>query len=129
MLAEIRKYLEGCDPAEKDKYTNLYFYCDWVFHIKVDKTPAKRILNRFESALLNAKDLKEISRIIIKQEKDFYSFVCLREELLRFFEKDNLPTELLKNGGRWFKFKKLLVEILIDCPLVSEGRKINYFAL
>jgi hypothetical protein len=128
LLAEIRKYIDRSNEREKRKYPNLYFYCNWVLHVQMDRTPAKRILERFESVLSDTKDLKEISKIIMSQEKDFYSFVSLREELQTFFEKNSLPTTLTENGATWFKFKKLLVEILTDCPLVNEGRKISKFA-
>ena len=128
LLAEIRKYIDRCSESERNKYPNLYLYCNWVLHIKMDRTPAKRILNRFESVVSDTKDLKEISKIIIEQEKDFYSFVSLKEELKTFFERSGLPTTFINSSGRWFKFKKLLVEILIDCPLVNEGRKISKFS-
>jgi hypothetical protein len=128
LLAEIRKYIDRGNEREKRNYPNLYFYCNWVLHIRMDRTPAKRILNRFESVISDTQDLKEISKIIIEQEKDFYSFVSLKEELQTFFEENSLPTTLLSNSGRWFKFKKLLVETLIDCPLVNEGMKISKFS-
>lgn len=127
LLAEIRKYIDQCSEKERKKYPNLYFYCNWVLHIRMDRTPAKRILNRFESILSGTKSLKEKSKIFISQEKDFYSFVKLKEELLGFFEINGLSTELLTNGYRWFKFKKLLVEILIDCPLINEEGRVKEF--
>lgn len=128
LLAEIRKYLEGCNRKEKDKYPNLYFYCDWVLHVEMDRTPAKKILNRFKSIFSGVNDLKEISKIFIKQERNFYSFVDLKEELRSFLEINSLSTELLKNGRKWFKFKKLLVEILMDCPLVNKGGSVSKFS-
>lgn len=128
LLAEIRKYLEGCNQREKDKYPNLYFYCDWVLHIKLDRTPAKIILKRFESTLSGINDLEDISNIFKKQEKNFYLFIDLKEELRSFLEANGLPTKLLENSGRWFKFKKLLVEILMDCPLVNEKGRVNKFS-
>lgn len=128
LLAEIRKYIDRCSGGERNRYPNLYFYCNWVLHIKMDRTPAKRILDRFESVLSDSKDLDEMSKIIIKQEKDFYSFLSLKEEMQTFFEENSLSTTLTNDGAKWFKFKKLLVEILIDCPLVNEGRKISQFA-
>ena len=128
LLAEIRKYIDRCGQEEKNKYPNLYFYCNWVLHIKMDRTPAKIILNRFESIFSSTNNMKEMSNIFIKQESDFYSFVDLKKELLDFLKVNDLPTELLKNSNRWFKFKKLLVEILMDCPLVNEGGKVSKFS-
>lgn len=128
LLAEIRKYLEGCDQREKDKYPNLYFYCNWVLHIKLSRSSAIKILNRFESIFLGINDLKEISNIFKKQERNFYLFVDLKEESRSFLEVNGLSTELLENSNNWFKFKKLLVEILMDCPLVNEGGRVNKFS-
>lgn len=126
-LTEIRKYIDGYDQINKNKYPNLYFYCNWILHIKMDRTPAEKLLNRFESHFLGIRDLKKISKIFIKQEKNFYSFVNLKKELETFLKTNSLPTGLIENGGRWFKFKKLLVEILIDCPLVNECGKVSKF--
>jgi len=47
LLAEIRKCIDGYDQANKNKYPNLYFYCN-----------AEKLLNRFESAFSGTKDLK-----------------------------------------------------------------------
>lgn len=127
-LAEIRKCIDGYDQANRNQYPNLYFYCNWVLHIRMDRTPAEKLLNRFESVLSNSKDLKTISRNFIKQEKDFYTFVNLKKELEVFLRTNGLPTGLVESGGRWFKFKKLLVGILADCPLVNESGKVSKFS-
>jgi len=128
LLAEIRKYIDRCSEKEKNKYPNLYFYCNWVLHSDMDRTPAKTILNRFESNILGFSDLEEISNIFKKQEKDFYSFVDLKGELQSFLEVNDLPVELVKSGNRWFKFKKLLVEILMDCPLINDRGRVSKFS-
>lgn len=128
LLAEIRKYLEMCNKKEKKDYRDLSFYCNWVLHVEMDRTPAKEILDRFESEILDSNNLDEIGKIIKKQEKDFYSFVNLKKELERFLERNNLPDELVKNSNKWIKFKKFLVEILIDCPLVNKGGRVSKFS-
>lgn len=128
ILAEIRKYIDGYDEEDKDKYPNLYFYCDWVLHIQMDRAPTKTLLNRFESLFSSISDLKEISRLFKEKEKDFYELVDLREELRYFLKKNGLPIELVENGKRWFEFKKLLTEILLDCPLVKNNGRVNKFA-
>lgn len=127
LLAEIRKYIDRCSIKERNKYPNLYFYCNWVLHIKMDRTPAKRILDKFGSLFSNIKNLEDMSKIFKEQEKDFYSFVYLKDELLHFLKAKNLPTELIKNNRNWYKFKKLLVEILIDCPLTNECGRVSEF--
>lgn len=128
LLAEIRKYIDEYNHEEESRYSNLYFYCDWVLHIEMDRAPAKSILNRFESIFSGINDLKETSNTFKKQEKDFYYFVDLKEELRSFLKINNLPTELIENSNKWFRFKKLLVEILMDCPLVNERGRVSKFS-
>ena len=128
LLAEIRKYLEECNQAEKDKYTNLYFYCNWALHIKLTGSSAIEILNRFESIFLDINNLEEISNIFKKKERNFYLLVDLKKELQSFLEVNGLPTKLLESGNKWFKFKKLLVEILMDCPLLNTGGRVSKFS-
>lgn len=128
LLAEIRKYIDEYKQEDKNKYPNLYFYCNWVLHITMDRTPAKEILNRFESIFGGINDLKKISNIFKNQEKNFYLFKDLREELQNFLEINSLPTEFLENSHKWFKFKKLLVEILIDCPLINKNKRVREFS-
>lgn len=128
ILAEIRKYIDGYDEAEKENYPNLYFYCDWVLHIQMDRTPTKTLLNRFESLFSGITDLKEISRLFKERERNFYLLVDLKEELRNFLIKNGLSLDLIENNGKWFKFKKLLTEILLDCPLVNTGGRVSRFA-
>jgi len=128
LLAETRKYLEGCSQVEKDKYTNLYFYCNWALHIRLTRSPAVKILDRFGSRFSNTNGLKEMSDIFKKQGKDFYYFVDLKKELHSFLESSGLSTELADSGKKWFNFKKLLVEILMDCPLVNDRGKVRSFS-
>lgn len=128
LLAEIRKYIDGYCPEDEDKYPNLYFFCDWVLHIQMDRSPAKAILKRFQSTFTGIKDLKQISKIFIKKEKDFYLFEDLKTELQDFFQTNGLPTKIIENSGSWFRFKKLLVEILMDCALSNEKEIVSKFA-
>ena len=93
----------------------------------MDRTPAREILYRFESIFSSTDNLKKISNIFIEKESDFYSFIDLKKELQNFFEVNGLSTELLKNSNKWFKFKKLLVKILMDCPLVNEEGRVSKF--
>lgn len=128
LLAQIRKDIDEYKHKDKNRFPNLYFYCNWILHTTMSKTPAKTILNRFESLFQNTGDLKEMSNIFRNKEKNFYLFIDLKQELLKFLLENNLPTELLKNGHKWFTFKKLLVALLMDCPLVNKGTRVWEFA-
>jgi len=127
LLAEIRKCIDRCSEEEKNKYPNLYFYCNWVLHIKMDRSPAQKILKRFNLFFTDIDNLDVMSNIFIKQEKNFYFFIDLKRELLNFLKTNTLPIKLLKNNLSWFRFKKLLVEILMDCPLVNKKGKVKEF--
>jgi hypothetical protein len=128
LLAEIRKYIDGCSQKEKNKYPNLYFYCNWVLHIELSHSPAIKILNRFKSIFENINDLKKMSKIFIKQERNFYLFIDLKKELRNFIEANGLSTKLLENTNKWSRFKKLLVKILMEAPLVNEAGRVNRFS-
>jgi len=41
---------------------------------------------------------------------------------------NSLPLGLVEDGGKWFKFKKMLTEILLDCPLVNTRGGVSKFA-
>lgn len=110
------------------KYPNLYFFCDWVLHIQLDRLPAKEILKRFQLSFFNITDLKQISKVFIETERNFYLFEDLKRELKEFLETNDLPVRLVKNGRSWFNFKKLLVEILMDCPLINKNERVSKFA-
>lgn len=136
-LVEIRKYLEGLSPQNSIQYPNLYFYCNWVMHIKMDHSPAKKILRRFETYLnhnvnskirVNQKKvLNSISNSFIINEAKFYLLTDLKNEMKKFFIENNLPTDMF-NGKQWTRFMYLLVEILRDCPLVSDSGMVYRFS-
>ncbi len=128
LLAETRKYLEGCNQAERDNYSNLYFYCNWVLHIRLTRSPAVALLNRFESRFSGINDLNEIANIFKQEDKDFYYFVDLKNELRGFLTTKGLSTELTDSGRKWFNFKKLLFEILMDCSLVNNNGRVHSFS-
>jgi len=128
LLAEIRKFIDGYCQKEKTYYPNLYFYCDWVLHIEMDRTPTKIILDRFESIFLGINNLDKISKIFKKQEKDFYQLEGLKKELKSFFKIYSLSTELIDNKRMWYHFEKLLVEILIDCSLANKKGMVSRFS-
>lgn len=128
LLAQIRKYIDEYYPDEEEKPLILYFYCDWVLHLKMDRIATKRILRRFESVLSDDRNLKETSKVFILQEKDFYLFGTLRDELQDFLESNGLPENLTTETRQWTRFRKLLVEVLMDAPLVNENGAISSFS-
>jgi len=128
LLAETRKYIDSYDESEKQNYPNLYFYCDWVLHTYMDRRPTKILLDRFEALFSSTDDLKEIASLFKDREKNFYLLIDLRSELRAFLLKNGLPLDLVDDSSKWFRFRKLLTEILLDCPLVKEEGRVNKFS-
>lgn len=130
LLAEIRKYIDRYKEGTKDNYPNLYFFCNWALHIKMDRTPAIKLLKRFEEVIdeINTKNLEDISNLFISKEINFYMFIDLKKELRIFFKLNNFPNKLVADHKNWNRFRYLLLRILMDCPLVNEKGKIVEFS-
>lgn len=46
-------------------------------------------------------------------------FILLRRELKIFLENNYLPQNITNNAKKWERFLFLLLNIVIDCPLIS----------
>src|SRR5688572_10102165 len=126
LLAEVRKFLDSTDKAIIDEFPNIYFYANWVLHIKMNRSPARKILKRFETYVHEDRSLKEISHEFIIKEARFYLFYDLRDELDAFFKLHNLKNKMLTT--EWPLFTYLLVEILTDCPLINDESRVYEFS-
>ena len=93
LLIEIRKVLEH----DNIKNTLLVFYGDWVVHTKLDRKFANKVFDEIYN---------EDSSI----SYHIKSFSLLKNTLLEFFNKHNLPTELIDN--HWSFFRDKLLDIL-----------------
>jgi len=127
LLAEIRKFLDQCSKTEKERYPDLYFFCNWVLHSEMDRTPAKDILIRFERLFAATKTLKEKGKIFKQSEKHFYQLSNFRSQLRNFLGKYVPSQAFIDNSSSWSKFRGLLVKILIDCPLVNNSGIVSKF--
>jgi len=129
-LAEIRKFLDGQDSKIKNRYPNLYFFCNWALHIKMDRTPAKKLLQRFKRNVseVESNSLGDIQNAFVSKEISFYMLIDLKKEIRAFIKSKELPDKLVKNVESWEKFRYLLLEILMDCPLINNRGKIVEFS-
>ncbi len=108
ILAEIRKLVERLKG--KTNFPVLNFYGNWVLHSKIDDTSAIRpLLEKIEQSIINKNyDVWAVWAMI-----DFEEF-C--REIGLFLNKQNINNPFA-DRKYWEKFRKLLVDILIDCPL------------
>ena len=122
ILLQIRKLLEIKNL--KPTYPTLNLYCNWVLHSKLDHPATKRyFLDKFESYIDNRVDSKEVGKNIILNQYHFFVLNELKTQLNDFFKQNNLPS-ILTTPPSWTKFKKLLLEILMECPIEINGNKI-----
>lgn len=121
IMSRIRKVLEQHENILGDKYSLLKFYCHWVLHPRLNSISyAKEVLKKIAEA---HKD-QEISGA----ELYFVNFGMLRGEINSFFEEFDLQTDLSKNAELWKSFRKILLDILIDCPLEPRTGPVERFA-
>ena len=108
IFAEIRKLIEKL--KDKSNFPVLNFYSNWVLHSKIDDTSAVRpLLVKIEESIISKKyDVWSVWAMI-----DFEEF-C--KEVGLFLNKFDIINPFT-DRKYWNSFRKLFVDILIDCPL------------
>jgi hypothetical protein len=118
LMVEIRKLLEY--NQKFSDFSTLALYCDWCVHVKLDRKSAKNKLAEIEKYF---GDNNEIKNDIYPT---FLEFSELKDELSLFFKRNDLKS--VNFFDNWNKFKKNLVNILANCPLIlkpNEDKKIE----
>ena len=116
IMVEMRKLL---DRTQKG-YPLLRFYCNWVVHIDIDKISAAReILEKISEEHKNGK--------FADTELEFIKFDHLRVQISQFLNDFDLPKDLAISEEKWRKFKIILANVLVDCPLKIKVEPIEEF--
>lgn len=116
IMVEIRKLLERSD--NKSNYPLLNFYCNWALHTEISRiSPARQILEKIEKAISSGKyDPFPV--------EEFISFEDFRKEIKSFLTEYSLPRDLFDFANeKWINFRKIFIDILIDCPLTLTNYK------
>lgn len=129
LMAEIRKLLDRSE-IKNANYSLLRFYCDWTLHTQKERhlehiapiigkmyLDVERQLQHLPVGVENTSDIV-----------DFMYFKSLREEMQRFFEYSSIETTLTKNDECWILYISLMVNILVDQPIISPTPKVSVFA-
>jgi len=134
ILAEARKFIEEFDPGAKHNYPNLYFVCNWVLHIKMERTPAKSILEKLDDIFAKIHESRSRyygpqlkSQAVLNKHISFFLLEDFRKEFAKFLTEYRLPLQITKLDN-WVNFRPLLLEILADCPLVKENGIVRKFS-
>lgn len=118
VLAEIRKVLKDHDQNSAN-YPILSFFCDWSLHVRMDRHAARQMLDRVQDFYRGLD-----SYLSLRKNTSFFPFVTLivlRRELRLFFERNNLLLDITNDVKKWERFLFLLLDIIIDCPLISNS--------
>jgi hypothetical protein len=110
ILGLTRKLLDHIKGGHE--YSYLRFFCDWAFHIEVNRSSAKRVLHHFD----------DWSSVLLENEgkaTDACRFYLLFRIHLEF--KDLLQTHGLPaiSNEWWCRFLNFYLEIIADCPASS----------
>jgi len=119
ILTEIRKLLEHLgNPSE---FYALDFYCSLALHVKMTRSGAMRILERFDKAYpILAKD-EQLPAILMGEIDRTIALRTFERQLAGLLKENELPLRLFTEPDAWPKFVKLYASIIHDCELVLEG--------
>ena len=122
VLAEIRKIMS----LTGNRTVSLKVFSDWVLHHELTyRNTITYFSSKFEPHIdLNATS-KEVSKVILSNQRDFLKLNELKTELDRFLKLHKLPTDIIDNNSNWIRFITLLLEVLKDCPVKINSSKIE----
>lgn len=109
-MIESRKLIDRLQ--NKAESGTLYFYCNWVAHITMDR--GSIIVGYLEKL---GEQMKQAQPFI--RSGDLYgliSFDALRKQLINFLQENNL-NNWASDNEKWKNFKILLFGVLVDCPI------------
>jgi len=124
MLVEARKIIKDHDN-QLSSYPILHFFCDWSVHAKMEYKSAKRMLNNIQDFYRGLD-----TYLYIRKNTSFFPFVMLivlRRELKLFLKQNSLSLSLVNDNSQWENFLYLLINVIIDCPLIATSGFIREF--
>ncbi|MEK6880277.1 MAG: hypothetical protein AABY22_11740 [Nanoarchaeota archaeon] len=127
LMVEIRKVLDHV--YYKKDFKLLRFYCDWIVH-----TTKKRNLENIEPIISSMyqtikTEIENPHSILIGKSPvaDFVYLEELKKEMIDFFTKESLPFHWCELKEKWVEFVKLLVNVLIDQPIINPTKDVSSF--
>jgi hypothetical protein len=118
-LTEIRKVFEQAGTMLA--YPVLDFYANWAVHATMDRHPwAKTGMKTLEDAVHGCQSDGVRCEEVLVGVSSVLSFQRLHRELLEFGGQYDIAFEKLSYDG-WRRFARLLIDILIDCPLLAKS--------
>lgn len=136
LLAEIRKLLETEEIASAatgepspDEYFALKFHCDWAVHVRLDRSGAKRIVQRFDKyeKLLYELDTGIPTELTFLDElEQDLNLAKFREQLRRCLEAHGLDLTVTDDDSVWVNFLTYYCRVIEDAPLIYKARSLQW---
>ena len=121
IMVQIRKILD----CGRNPYRTLRFYCNWALHNELSQERTTRLLfHLLDPCIDGKKGGHDNARNIKLYNSDFFKLNTLKKELKDFIKEYTLPADLLKNKN-WWKFARLLLEIIKESPVVFVPTEIS----
>lgn len=114
LLVELRKLMDR-QAGGKGRFELLRLFCNWVVHIELTNTLAKRIVRAADSlysklASSNYHDTNNLRQI--------FSLDVFRNELGEFLEENKFARF---SESEWSVFSACVLNVIEDCPLLCKG--------
>ncbi len=121
-MVEIRKLLDRLEQHKK--FGTLYFYCNWSMHITMHRGVVVDILKKISGQVKNLQPIIQNPEIF-----GLISFESLKKQIEALSVDEPGLMNWVITGDKWGKFKSLLLDVLINCPLqdASEDLLIEQF--
>lgn len=116
-LVEIRKLLERAGKEKDSEFAILEFFCDWVVHVKLSFSGAKKVLARLDAEIGASGSVVPQE---VQPESELFRFISLeplREEMKRFCSENRLPEQWATDPTMWGECTKFYGDVVLHCPL------------
>jgi hypothetical protein len=117
VLIETRKFLEHEGTGKKSSFATLKFFCDWVAHVKLSFSGAKKVLSRLDAEIGASGPFVPET---LQPESEIYRLMSLeplKEEMNEFCRDNHLPEQWTTNPIMWRDCTRFYGNVVMDCPL------------
>ena len=119
IIALTRQHLEA--NKLKEKYKTTAFYCDWCLHPELNRNQtADHFLQQIDAVVSDGKDTTLNDRI-----NEIIPFHTLRKELIEISNFAGVSSIIFTSYEGWKVFLRVLLEQLIEKPLVRIEKPVS----
>ncbi len=109
IFRQIRKIIEV--DASASLYPSTRFFADWLVHTQLSNPFALDLIERLNRVVTDGDPIE----LVVPHALGLHR---LRAEMIELFAHYDLDDELLQTGSLWMRFGSLMLEEIIETPLV-----------